>query len=193
MLFRSLDIEKIIKASLHAREVIKKLMLFSRQTPPQKNPVNLNKIVEEGLYFLESRCKKADITLERSLSKEIPNITADTAQIYQVLVNLVVNAIQAMPEGGMLRILTCDHEDYVSLIVEDTGVGMTEDTKKHIFIPFFTTKDMGTGLGLSVVHGIVSSHGGKIVLDTQPNQGSRFEIMLPKEDKKISGVKNDKS
>ncbi len=175
------DIEKIMKASLHAREVVKKLMLFARQMPPQKTRVNLNQIIEEGLFFLESRCAKENIQVVRFLSEDLPDITADPAQMTQVLVNIIVNAIQAMPEGGQLTIQTKTTHKFVSLIVEDTGIGMEEKVVKQIFLPFFTTKGIGkgTGLGMSVVHGIVTSHGGTIHVDSQVEHGSRFEIQLP--------------
>jgi signal transduction histidine kinase len=175
------DMEKTIIASLHAREIVKKLMLFARRMPPQKTQVNLNQLVEEGLYFLESRCAKEGIELERLLLPDLPEITADSGQLTQVLVNLVVNAIQAMPQGGRLTVRTLAGKGYASLIVEDTGVGMSEEVTKKIFTPFFTTKevDQGTGLGLSVVHGIVTSHGGFIKVDSRPGRGTRFEVKLP--------------
>jgi signal transduction histidine kinase len=175
------DMEKTIIASLHAREVVKKLMLFARRMPPKKTQVNLNQLVEEGLYFLESRCVKEGIELKRLLLPDLPEITADPGQLTQVLVNLVVNAIQAMPQGGKLTVQTLAGKGYVSLIVEDTGVGMSAEVMKNLFVPFFTTKelDQGTGLGLPVVHGIVTSHGGCIKVDSQPGSGSRFEVKLP--------------
>jgi len=176
-----IDIEKIMKASLHAREVVKKLMLFARQMPPQKISVNLNQIIEEGLYFLESRCAKENIKVVRLLSEDLPDVTADAAQMTQVLVNIVVNAIQAMPNGGQLTIQTKETDKFVSLIVEDTGTGMEEKVVKQIFLPFFTTKDVGkgTGLGMSVVHGIITSHGGTIHVDSLVGRGTKFKIHLP--------------
>ncbi|KPL01372.1 MAG: hypothetical protein AMJ91_00050 [candidate division Zixibacteria bacterium SM23_73_3] len=175
------DIEKAVIASMHAREVVKKLMLFARPMPPKKTQVNLNQLVEEGLYFLESRCDKEGIELVRSLSPDLPEITADPAQLTQVLVNLIVNAVQAMPEGGRLMVQTLAGERHISLFVEDTGVGMSEEVIKKIFIPFFTTKDVnqGTGLGLPVVHGIITSHGGSIKVDSKVGRGTRFEVKLP--------------
>ena len=174
------DLEKIVTTSLHAREIVKKLMLFARQTPPQKKPINLNTIVEEGLYFLESRCSKSGVSIIRCLSDELPEITADPSQLNQVLVNLVVNAIQAMPTGGTLTITTRAYDNHIVLGIEDNGLGMSEDVLKQIFIPFFTTKDIneGTGLGLPVVHGIINSHGGTINVESTPGKGSRFEIQL---------------
>jgi len=175
------DAEKIVKSSLHAREVIHKLLVFSRQKTPVKAPVNLNRIVEEGLYFLESRCAKAGITLVSHLAPDLPEIHADANQMHQVLVNLVVNSIQAMPEGGTLTIETRAAADSVWLDVQDTGIGMSREIQEKIFTPFFTTKDVdqGTGLGLAVVHGIVTSHGGTIQVVSAPGMGARFEIQLP--------------
>lgn len=175
------DIEKILKSSLHAREIIKKLLLFSHQMPPKKIKCNLNQIIEQGIYFLESRCTKNGIELKHSLASELPKITADPAQLTQVIVNLVVNATQAMPNGGRIIIKTVTHDDHVVLIVEDTGIGMSEEIIKQIFTPFFSTKenDHGTGLGLSVVHGIITSHGGSIKVHSEVDKGTRFEIELP--------------
>jgi len=180
------DIERIEKSSLHAREIIRKLMTFARQTPPKQEKVNINTLVEEGLSFIESRCAKEGIALERYLSPEVPEIPGDQAQIHQVIVNLVINAIQVMPEGGRLTIRTKFDGDYVSLIIEDTGAGMTEETMEQIFVPFFTTKEVGqgTGLGLAVVHGIVTSHGGIINVESEIGHGTQFEVRLPVGDQK---------
>jgi len=176
-----LDIEKILTASLNAREVVKKLLIFARKLPPRKTKVNLNQLVEEGLHFFESRCAKEGIELAGSLSPDLPEILADPAQLNQVIVNLIINALQAMKTGDRLTIRTLAGEEHVSLMIEDTGIGMDEEVMKQIFTPFFTTKDVGqgTGLGLPVVHGIVTSHGGSIKIESKPNQGSRFEIQLP--------------
>ena len=140
----------------------------------------MNIVVEEGLFFFEERCAKAGIEITRKLSPDLPDIVGDQSQLNQVLVNMVVNSIQAMPHGGKLTIKTITATKYVSLIVEDSGVGMTEEVLNKIFIPFFTTKEVneGTGLGLAVVHGIVSSHKGKIKVDSTPNQGTRLEIQF---------------
>jgi len=186
------DLNKIIAASLQAREVIKKLMLFARQKQPEKTKVNLNDVINEGLTFLESRCAKEGIELVRLLASDMPQIVADPSQLHQVLVNLVVNALQAMPEGGRITIRTMAGENHVSLIVEDTGIGMTDEVKKQMFIPFFTTKDVGqgTGIGLSVVHGIITSHGGSIKVESNIGTGTRFEIKLPRND--FQDIKSDK-
>lgn len=175
------DMEKIINASLHAREIVKKLQIFARQMPTRKVKTNLNHVVKEGIYFLESRCKKEGIEVVCSYEPDLPEIIVDQAQLTQVLVNLAVNAIQAMPAGGKLKISTISAKENVSLVIEDTGVGMEKEVLEQIFLPFFTTKDVGegTGLGLSVVHGIVTSHGGSIFVNSKVGVGTKFEIRLP--------------
>jgi signal transduction histidine kinase len=176
-----LDLGKIEEASLYTRDIIRKLLVFARQAPTKKNLVDLNRIIANGLNFFESRCAKSGIEIERGLAPDLPRIEADPAQINQVLVNLVVNALQAMPDGGRLLIRTNATDHQVELTVEDTGVGMNPDIIDQIFLPFFTTKDVGegTGLGLPVVHGIVTSHGGTIRVQSKPGQGARFEVLLP--------------
>jgi len=175
------DVEKIVNAALHAREVIENLMLFARQRPTRKMEVDLNKVVKDGLYFLEARCAKSGVALEKQLAVDLPKIHGDRAQLHQVLVNLLVNAIQAMPEGGTLTVRTNARAGWVYLSVSDTGVGIERDVVGKIFLPFFTTKDVGegTGLGLAVVHGIVTSHGGEIRVESAVGEGSRFLVSFP--------------
>ena len=175
------DLDRIIAATLHAREIIKKLMLFARERPQTREMVSLNRIVEEGLLFLESRAQKGAIEIRRGLAPDLPQILGDPNQLHQVLVNLVVNAMQAMSRGGPLSIETYAEGAGVVLAVEDQGMGMDPQVVRRIFEPFFTTKDVGegTGLGLAMVHGIVTAHGGTIRVQSQPGQGSRFEVHLP--------------
>jgi len=175
------DLCKIESASLQAREIIKKLMAFARQLPPKTVQADLNDLVREGLFFFEARCAKAGIQVARRLTANLPRITVDAGQLNQVLVNLVVNAIQAMPDGGVLTVETWVDHQGVHLGVQDTGMGIRDDVRDRIFLPFFTTKDIneGTGLGLAVVHGIVASHGGMITVESPEGKGARFVIRLP--------------
>ena len=175
------DIEKIIKAVLNSREIIKKLMYFSRQMPQNFTNVNLNKIIKDAMYFIEPQCSKENIAIHYQLSDNLPSIHADNLQLNQVIVNLVVNAIQAMPEGGKLTIFTRNDSQSVFLSVEDSGIGISKKIMQHIFNPFFTTKVIGkgTGLGLSVVHGIIATHKGKIDVKSKEGVGTKFEIEFP--------------
>jgi two-component system, NtrC family, sensor kinase len=175
------DIEQIETASLQARETILKLLVFARQRAPQKATVNLNAVVQDSLYLLDARCMKEGIALTQALDPAMPEITADAAQLSQVVVNLVVNALQSMCGKGSITVQTHARDGWVHLIVKDTGAGMSKEVMEQVFVPFFTTKDVGqgTGLGLPVVHGIVAAHDGSIEVESEPGWGSRFEIRLP--------------
>ncbi|HQG30501.1 MAG TPA: ATP-binding protein [Deltaproteobacteria bacterium] len=175
------DIGKIAEASLHARNIIRELLVFARQAAPDRGRVNMNTIIMDELNLFEKLCSKSSVELRRITEKDLPEITADKSQILQVVSNLIVNALQAMPDGGVLTLETSYRSPWVCLMVEDTGIGMSEEVKENIFLPFFTTKDVnqGTGLGLSVVHGIVSSHGGEIRVESTEGKGSRFLVTFP--------------
>jgi len=175
------DLVKIVKSTLYAREVIKKVLFFSRQTLPREAKANLNRLIEDWVDFFEFRCAQNNIEIVLEMDENLPSVTGDPAQLNQVLINLVVNAIHAMPEGGILTIKTTVKQDSISMLVQDTGQGISEDIKDKIFLPFFTTKevDQGTGLGLSVVYGIVNEHGGTVHVDSQVGSGSIFEVELP--------------
>ena len=176
------DLEKIVEAALHAREVIRKLLLFARRMPLVKTAVCLNELVDEALALLEARREGSGIELVRALEQNLPDVTADPSQIRQVLINLLVNAVQAMPGGGRLEVRTGRETDHVLVAITDTGIGMGEDVLKQLYAPFFTTKDVGegTGLGLAVASGIVKAHGGTIHVESEVGRGSRFEVRLPR-------------
>ncbi|NDV18506.1 PAS domain S-box protein [Pseudodesulfovibrio sp. JC047] len=174
------DLGNIVDSSLHAREIIRKLMFFSRQFPPQKISVNLNELVDQALHITSANAKRSKVTIKREFDDALPHIMADPQHIKQVVVNLAANAIQAMPDGGTLTARTVDKGD-VYLIVEDTGSGMAQETLKQMFSPFYTTKDVdkGTGLGLSVVHGIIKAHNGFIQVNSVLDKGTQVEIAFP--------------
>ena len=175
------DLEKIVNASLHAREVIRKLLVFSRQVPKRKTDIQFNDVIEDSLYFFESRFIKSGIQIIKEYDEELPSLDADPTQISQVVINLVVNALHAMSTGGTLTIKTYRKENSVVLQITDTGCGMTEEVQQRMFIPFFTTKDVneGTGLGLAVVHGIVSSHRGTIEVESEVGKGTQIDVFIP--------------
>ena len=176
----SSDLERIIKSTLYAREIIKKLMLFSRQFIPRQIRIDLNTVVEESLAFIEPICIRDSLQVVRKLDPLPCNIMADPSQMNQVLMNLIMNAIHAMPGGGHVTIETRRDDANIYLVVEDTGTGMDPETIDQIFLPFFTTKevDQGTGLGLSVVHGIIQTHGASITVSSQKGKGSKFTILF---------------
>jgi signal transduction histidine kinase len=175
------DIARVETAALHARDVVRKLLLFARQISPRQDPVNINRLVREAASFFEARCAHQGIEMKLELDPALPEIPADEPQVRQILVNLVVNAIHAMENGGCLQVATRRRGPDVLLAVRDTGTGIPDDIKEKVFLPFFTTKDVdqGTGLGLSVVHGIVKSHHGRIKFSSRSGRGTEFRVYLP--------------
>ncbi len=174
------DVNKIINSALHGREIIRKLLFFSRQDKQKKINVNINNSIMNDFNFLESRCEKEGIEIIKELDHKIPEIKIDPIHVNQIIVNLMVNSIQAMPHGGKLNITTKLRKDEICLSIRDTGVGIKRDIMSKIFEPFFTTKkETGTGLGLSVINNIIKSYNGKINVRSKVNNGTVFEITLP--------------
>jgi PAS domain S-box-containing protein len=168
------QIERITK-------VMNQLLAFARRKTPERRAVDLGEIVEDSLEMFQDRILHSRVTVEKALEENLPVVHADRDQLIQVLINLVVNSLHAMPEGGKLR-LSLDREGgHVRLGVSDTGHGMPEEIRSKVFEPFFTTKDFGkgTGLGLTVVRGIVEEHGGTIVVESAVDMGTTFWVRLP--------------
>ena len=177
--------EQIHKAGERAADLTQKLLTFSRKQKVNLKPVNLNLLVADTKKMLD-RLIGEDISLTTRLSPELELVVADPGQIHQVLLNLVVNARDAMPQGGDVIIETKSVAGgaagpYVCLGVLDTGTGMAEEVKRHLFEPFFTTKEQGkgTGLGLATVYGIVQQCGGRIEVSSLVGKGTTFQIFLP--------------
>ncbi len=175
------DLERIVRSSLQAREIVRKLLLFARQMPTQKSEVSLNKVITDTLDLLKSRLEQGRVILQTELSPELPSFLADASQLSQVVTNLCVNALQAMPQGGKLLVSTSYQNGIIQLEVTDSGNGIPSEELDKIFLPFYTTKPVGvgTGLGLSVVHGIIDSHQGNIAVQSKPGKGTRFTVSLP--------------
>ncbi len=195
---RRADLEEIVRAAQRARDLTRQLLAFARKQTLTLKPVDLNEVVHGICRMLEHTLRE-NITLQLALTPRLSAVEGDTGQIEQALLNLVLNAQDAMPDGGVLRIETamahatgCEPAlpagEYVRLSVQDSGVGMTEEVRARVFEPFFTTKELGrgTGLGLSTVYGIVKQHGGHIELESEPGRGSTFRVYLPAKGEPVS-------
>ncbi|HEC83027.1 MAG TPA: PAS domain S-box protein, partial [Firmicutes bacterium] len=187
------DLRQIKKASDRAADLTRQLLLFGRSHPMESTLIDINSIVS-AMSAMLSRLIGENITIETRLDPQVWRIKGDRRNIEQVIMNLVLNAKEAMPDGGKIIISTFNarlesrledgtsrESEYVCLTISDTGIGMDDETLSHIFEPFFSTKQArhGGGLGLAVVHGIVEQHGGKIEVESEKGKGTTFKIYLP--------------
>jgi nitrogen-specific signal transduction histidine kinase len=189
------DVEEIQSAGMRASELTRQLLAFSRQQVLERTSLDLNDVAEEAVKLLR-RVIGEDIRVKLDTAPNLWKVMADRTQIVQVVMNLAVNARDAMPEGGTLTIETANVQvptagaplrpptpgDYVALKVRDTGYGMTPDVRARLFEPFFTTKEAskGTGLGLSMAYGIIQQSDGYVFVESEPGQGAEFVIFLPR-------------
>ncbi|MBI5590560.1 MAG: hypothetical protein HY881_08775 [Deltaproteobacteria bacterium] len=188
-------LEMILRSTRRGSELIKRLLIFSRKRESKLLPSNINSEVGQVCKILERTIPKV-IRIKLDMEDPIHTINADTVQIEQIMMNICVNARDAMPEGGELTFSTrniflndqfCNIHigahpgQYVLLAISDTGVGIDSDTLSHIFEPFYTTKKTGggTGLGLAIVYGIVKNHNGYILCQSEKDQGTTFQIYFP--------------
>jgi PAS domain S-box-containing protein len=166
-------------------KIMNQLLTFARRKASEPRQVNIGQVAEDCLEVLQERIRRAHVTVETDFETALHPVLvhADPDQMSQVLLNLFINAIQAMPAGGTLRIGIVRKDRHVQIVVADTGQGIPPEDLPKIFTPFFTTKEIGqgTGLGLTVVHGIVQEHGGSISVESVPGRGTTFTIMLSAE------------
>ncbi len=174
-------LEKITKQTFRASEIVNNLLNFSRTNATEFAEVNIHQIITDTISLLEHQFKSARINVESELRAEYPISYGNAGKLQQVFLNLLVNARDAMPDGGELRVLTENVDSKVEIIVQDTGLGITRENIQKIYDPFFTTKaaGKGTGLGLSVTYGIVQEHGGSISVDSKTGIGTSFKLELP--------------
>ena len=179
------DLETIVHETKRCREIVRGLLDFARQVPPKKSPTDVNAIVSRALGIVDNQLRVQNIQVTQSLREDLPRIHADPNQLQQVLINLLVNAADAFTDAPReiyvaTDLKSADGGREIEIKVADTGSGIPEKNLGKIFEPFFTTKDnKGTGLGLAVVWGIVSEHGGTIEVDSKVGRGTTFTVHLP--------------
>jgi PAS domain S-box-containing protein len=175
-------LDKITKQTFRASEIVNNLLNFSRTSGTEFTDVSVNKVIHDTLALLEHQFKTSRIELQRELAANVPSIHGNPGRLQQVFLNLFLNAKDAMPGGGRLKIVT-SNGDSVSVVVSDTGSGIAQEHINRIYDPFFTTKNSGqqrgTGLGLSVSYGIIQEHAGKIRVESSPGRGTTFYLDFP--------------
>lgn len=172
-------LEIIEHESIRARDIVRELLNFARKRPLQLSDVDINSLLREVSLLTRAQAKTGRVEIIEEYG-EIPKMIGDSNQLKQVFVNIINNAIHAMPEGGRLHIITSSSNDSISVIFRDTGEGIPGDVLPRIFEPFFTTKrEKGTGLGLSISYRIIQDHGGMIDVESEEGKGTTFKISLP--------------
>ena len=175
------DLKTIADETLRCRDIVRGLLEFARQEAPAKVESDLNTIVASMVSLVRKQFSFKNITIEKSLADNLPAVKLDRDQFQQVIVNMLINAMEAIERDGEIQVETSydKRRQNVVLRIKDTGRGIPEDIRLKLFDPFFTTKDTGTGLGLSISHGIVERHGGTISVESQVGRGTTFTITLP--------------
>jgi len=174
-------LETIVAQVERITKIMNQLLTFARRRPMERRPMDLRNTVADCLDVVQERLARCDIKVETDLTDAPESLLADPDQMSQVLLNLVLNAIHAMPSGGTLRLVVKEDAGRALIRVSDTGHGIPTEYLSKVFDPFFTTKDVGkgTGLGLTVVHGIIHEHGGSITVESEVDRGTTFTITLP--------------
>lgn len=163
----------------HLEEILSAFLEFARVGEIEGSHEDLNDVVRDFIEFYQPQADEHGIEISPHLATNLPRVTIDRALFRQVLMNLVLNAQQAMPQGGLLELQTSERDRSVQLELIDTGVGMNEGTRLKMFQTFFSTRSGGSGLGLPTVRKIVEAHDGTIACDSEPGRGTRFTISLP--------------
>ena len=174
-------IEKIVKQTFRASEIVNNLLNFSRTGTAEVGEVDLNAVIAETLALVSHPFRNAHVQVIEALKSDLPPVLGSGNRLQQVFLNLFLNAKDAMPSGGMLEVRSAANNGCVEVEVTDTGLGIAGENLQRIFDPFFTTKarGRGTGLGLSVSYGIIKEHAGKIEVRSTPGKGTSFRLEFP--------------
>jgi len=175
------DLQAIVDETLRCRKIVKGLLDFSRQTKPQKQRLDFNKVISDVVTLVRNQASFQNITIHMDLSAEIPPVLADADQMRQVALNIILNAADAMPQGGQIRIrsLLDPGKKQVIVRISDTGPGIPPEIQNKMFEPFFTTKKTGTGLGLAIAYGIMERHKGSLHIESALGHGTTIIIIIP--------------
>jgi two-component system, NtrC family, sensor kinase len=177
------NLKKIVKETSRCKDIVKGLLEFARPKEPEMSLIDINDLVNKSLYIIEGQALFQNIKIVRRFSDKLPKTVADSSQLQQVFMNIILNAAEAMGETGTLTLTTSlnGKGKYIKIDFTDTGHGILEKDMKQIFEPFFTTKEVGkgTGLGLAISYSIIQKHDGTIDVQSKPGEGSTFTVKLP--------------
>ncbi len=172
---------RIVQAEIdRINTLVGELSDFAKPAPLQLQPVHLAEVVEDTLLLLSNQCLQQGVDVHKSFGENGFAVQADVQQLKQVILNLLLNSLEAMPQGGKLEVATEVHQQHLMLRVADTGSGIDPTHLREVWDPFFTTKERGMGLGLAIVKGVVERHGGQITISSTPGQGTTVELSLPR-------------
>lgn len=169
----------IIEESSRLNNIITDFLNFAKPRTPHLVPCKLEDVIQKNITFLESQIKEQGYTVEKQYDNNLPEITADSDMLYQAFLNILINAMQAMPNGGKINVKVCSNGNAVEIFFEDQGEGIAEDILEKIWDPFFTTKSKGTGLGLGIVKNIIESHGGTVQITNRSVSGAKVTVRIP--------------
>jgi two-component system sensor histidine kinase HydH len=169
----------LIKESDRLNGIVQEFLGFARPKQPEFHSADINDVVESVLALTAQEARKSAVNVDKKLDAAIGKRSIDAGMLKQALLNLVLNAIQAMPDGGVLTVESSLLDDCITVKIADTGMGIPEDNRKKLFSPFFTTKKNGTGLGLAITYRIIENHRGRIDVASEPGKGAVFTVTLP--------------
>lgn len=173
------DLKVIEQEAMRCKKIVQGLLNFARPQRHEERLSDINSLINETLSLIEYQPSMRKVNIKRQANKELAHVEADPLQLKQVFLNIILNAVQAMPEGGELKIATDNNDNGIEVKISDTGTGIPEEGQQKIFQPFYTTKKDGTGLGLSISYGIIKEHGGEIFVESRAGMGATFRIFLP--------------
>ncbi len=178
---RSKILEMSLSETQRVAEMLRNMLSFSKPEEEVRRPIDVNELMESIVLFIDRQMRESNIDIETRFAREIPKVKGSTNQLRQVLLNIIRNAKEAMPQGGVLCLETISEDTRVIIHIKDTGIGIPKEIRDKIFEAFFTTKQevKGVGLGLSVCYGIIKDHGGEIGVESEEGGGTTFSVILP--------------
>ena len=171
----------IVEEANRLNGIITDFINFARPRNPNFSSCRIEEIIEKNITFLSAQIKEKGYTIKKNYCNSLPEIQADADMLYQSFLNILINAMQAMPEGGLIGVEISANDNIITINFDDEGQGIPKEALEKIWDPFFTTKEKGTGLGLGIVKNIIESHGGSIQVENQSQRGARVTVELPVE------------